>query len=61
MPFIYLVHQSIPELKGRVVWALINPKGHEYWFAFVDKAKGIEATDLIKLIRQTIKAKHGDN
>ena len=44
-------------MPGRSVWALITPKHHQYYFAFVDKSKGSQHDELLMLFRKHLKAK----
>lgn len=50
----HLIHEKV--LLGRSIWALVNPRNHEYYLAFVDKSKGSQHDDLLKLFRKSLKS-----
>lgn len=58
IPTVYLYHQKV--LSGRSIWALIVPKYHEFFFAFVDKSIGARNDELMALTRKTLRAKYGN-
>lgn len=58
IPTVYLYHQKV--LSGRSIWALIVPKYHEFFFAFVDKSVGARNDELMALTRKILRSKYGN-
>ena len=55
VPIVHLLHEKI--LPGRSVWALVVPRYHEYYIAFVDKSQGMQTDELLTLFRKLLKNK----